>query len=102
MSEGSIRLLDTEAFAKAKEDFHTAVDNYIEARKSLDDATNKLLDSWRGKGRQTFLNKYELFSGKLEDLQDALNDYNDTFVSVIDAYDTTDEELANKIDESSG
>lgn len=100
MSEGSIRLLDTQAFASAKDRFHHAVSKYIDARKQLDTATRNLLASWRGEGRQTFENKYELFSGKLEDMQDVLNDYNDSFVSVIDAYDTTDEELADKIDEN--
>lgn len=96
-NQGSIRLLDTQAFASAKGEFRKAVEQYITARQSLADTTNTLLDSWRGKGRQTFLNKYSLFSGKLEDLQDVLNEYNDTFVSIIDAYDNTDEEIANGI-----
>lgn len=99
-NQGSIRLLDTQAFASAKDEFRKAVEEYITAKKALADTTNTLLESWRGKGRQTFLNKYSLFSGKLEDLQDVLNEYNDTFVSVIDAYDSTDEEIANNISSS--
>lgn len=101
-NQGSIRRLDTREFASAKDEFRRAVEEYIEAKQKLADTTNTLLDSWRGKGRQTFQNKYTLFSGKLEDLQDVLNDYNDTFVSVLDAYSTTDEDIADSIAAQSG
>ena len=82
-NQGSIRLLDTQDFALAKQEF-----------------PNNLLASWRGEGRQTFQNKYNLFSGKLDDLQSTLNDYCKSFTDILDAYDETDESIASGISQS--
>lgn len=100
-SNGSIRRLDTTDFAQAKSRFHSAVDEYIEARAQLENATNALLGTWRGVGRQMFENKYLLFNGKLEDLQDVLNEYNDTFFNVLKSYDDADAEIARELKRSS-
>lgn len=99
-NQGSIRLLDTQAFAQAKQEFPKAITEYIEGRKQLADATNNLLASWRGEGRQTFQNKYNLFSGKLDDLQSTLDDYCKSFTEILDAYDETDESIASGISQS--
>ena len=101
-SEGAIRRLDTTQFAQAREQFHSAVTEYIEARKLLEDATNELLNVWRGEGRQMFENKYLLFKGKLEDLQDTLEEYNQTFIDVLKSYDEADEEIARGIEQQGG
>lgn len=99
-NQGSIRLLDTQDFALAKQEFPKAITEYIEGRKKLADATNNLLASWRGEGRQTFQNKYDLFSGKLDDLQSTLNDYCKSFTDILDSYDETDESIASGISQS--
>lgn len=96
-SAGSIRTLDTKEFNGVREKFKQASQDYIEARKKLDCATTTLLSSWHGKGRQTFENKYRLFSGKLDDLQEVIKDYSDSFGNVLTSYEDADRELANNL-----
>lgn len=96
-SAGSIRTLDTKEFNSVREKFKQASQDYIDARQKLDSATTTLLSSWHGKGRQTFENKYRLFSGKLDDLQEVIKDYSDSFGNVLTSYEDADREIANQL-----
>ena len=96
-SAGSIRTLDTKEFNSVREKFKQASQDYIDARQKLDSATTTLLSSWHGVGRRTFEHKYNLFSGKLDDLQEVIKDYSDSFGNVLTSYEDADREIANQL-----
>lgn len=96
-SAGSIRTLDTKEFNGVREKFKQASQDYIDARQKLDSATTTLLSSWHGEGRRTFEHKYNLFSGKLDDLQEVIKDYSDSFGNVLTSYEDADREIANQL-----
>jgi WXG100 family type VII secretion target len=94
---GSINHLDTSKFKDTANTFKKAIDSFKESKSNIKSITDKLLDTWQGDARNVFESKYNLFMGKLGDLEDTLIDYYNALLDSEMAYREADEETGKQI-----
>lgn len=94
---GKVNHLDTKNFQDTATAFKTAIDSFQESKRSIQTATNNLLDTWQGDARNKFESKYDLFIGKIGDLEEILIDYYNALLDAEMAYRDADEELGKQI-----
>lgn len=94
---GSINHLDTTNFQDTVKTFKTAIESFQESKRNIQTKTNELIDTWQGDARNKFESKYNLFIGKIGDLEEVLIDYYNALLDSEMAYREADEELGKKI-----
>lgn len=92
-----INHLDTSNFQDTAQSFKTAIDSFQASKKNIKTVTNALLDTWQGDARNKFESKYNLFIGKIGDLEEVLIDYYNALLDAEMAYRDADEALGKQI-----
>ena len=79
---------------------HCQIKELVKSYKAINIRVNKITtevkDNWVGKGRNEFESQYKILIGKIDDLDDTLQDIYDGLVEAEAAYEDADDEIRQK------
>lgn len=93
----AIEHLDTKKMTEVVNGFKSAADLFKEERQRIERATTNLLNSWVGKGRNTFESQFKIISKQIKDMEKELYDLYGAIVEAECIYYDTDDKLGKEI-----
>lgn len=91
----SVERIDTQKFEEAITSMNSAVSIFKEARQKIIDSTDPVVDTWIGKGADSFKKVYKKLKTELEDEETNLTNIRDDLTSIKESYEGWDNDLKN-------
>lgn len=86
MAEGSVKRIDTSAFDDAIKGIDQVVSAFASTKDSIDKETKALLSSWKGQGRKSFKESYDILKTQLLDEEENLTTIRDDLTAIKQSY----------------
>lgn len=94
----AVQYLDVKGITDAAKTFSKRIKDFDNCVIEMNKATDSVLDSWVGKGRNQFETQMKLMKSQLDDISDGLYDIYDALVDSEKAYIDEDEAVAKQFD----
>lgn len=98
----SIEFLRTQDIEDVFQKFRETLTSLNDIRDGIEMQTTALYAVWNGQGRNAFENQRRQLFSKISDINDALDEMYQAMVDAVAAYQTVDEQIAQKMDMASG
>lgn len=93
---GTVKSIDTLLFDETINAMKNAVSAFSAARKNVNTATDRLLGTWEGKGKDSFNKVYKKLKTELKDEEDNLTTVKEDLIGIKDTYVDWDTGLKNE------
>lgn len=97
MTKGTVERLDTAGFESAIQAMGKAVASYQNARQSVINITDPVMESWRGRGEEAFSKVYKKLKTEMEDDETNLITIKQDLENIKQSYEEWDASLANEM-----
>lgn len=95
---GNVKSLDTLHFNETMKDYENYIRQFEDIVRNVNFVAGKLVDCWKGKGRDAFEKDYKQVQLNLKDLSDIMYDLRDALIDAHAEYMKTDSALSKSFE----